>query len=271
MPTVHPLAVVDPSAQLADDVYIGPFCVVGPNVVIGSGTRLISHACVVGNTVLGRNNVLHPGAVLGGPPQDLKWKGEPTGLEVGDNNVFREGVTVNIGTVQDAISKGITRVGSNNLFMANSHVGHDCQIGNGCVIANNVMIAGHVHVGDRVIMNGGVGLHHFVTVGDFAYLAGFARIHFDVPPFVKVADDDVIKALNKLGLRRAGKSESDIQALEAAFRKLFVRRGVPMAEAIRSFHMENGLHPDVKRMVQAVERRATVKNGRYLESLRTAK
>lgn len=271
MPTIHPMSVVDPSAQLADDVFVGPFCVVGPHVTLGEGTRLISHASVVGHTVLGKHNTLHPGAVLGGPPQDLKWKGEPTRLEVGDHNVFREGVTVNVGTIQDTISKGVTRVGSHNLLMANSHVGHDCQIGNGCVFANNVMIAGHVHVGDRVIMNGAVGLHHFVTVGDFAYLAGAARIHFDVPPFVKVADDDVIKALNKLGLRRAGRSESDIAALEAAFRRLFVRRGTPMAEALRSFHMDNGLHPDVKRMVQAVERRSTVKNGRYLESLRTAK
>jgi len=263
------MSVVDPSADLADDVVVGPFCIVGPNAKIGAGTRLVSHAVVSGHTTLGKNNLLHPNSVLGGPPQDLKWKGEPTRLEVGDNNVFREGVTVNVGTVQDAVSRGITRVGSHNLLMANCHVGHDCQVGSGCVLANNVMIAGHVHVGDRVIMNGAVGLHHFVTVGDFAYLAGAARIHFDVPPFVKVAGDDEVKALNKLGLRRAGRSEEDIETLQLAFRRLFVRRGMPMSEALRTFHLDNGIHPDVKRMVQAVERRTTVKNGRYLESLRT--
>jgi UDP-N-acetylglucosamine acyltransferase len=271
MPTVHPMSVVDPSAELAEDVFVGPFCLIGPHVRVGAGCRLLSHVTLTGHTVLGDGNVMHPGCVLGGPPQDLKWKGEPTRLEVGDRNVFREGVTVNVGTVQDPVSKGTTRLGNQNLLMANSHVGHDCQIGSGCVIANNVMIAGHVHVGDRVIMNGGVGLHHFVSVGDFAYLAGAARIHFDVPPFVKVADDDVIKALNKLGLRRAGRSEQEIAELQMAFRRLFVRRGMPMAEALRGFHLDNGVHPDVKRMVQAVERRATVKNGRYLESLRTAK
>lgn len=267
MPTIHPMSFVDPSAELADDVVVGPFCSVGPHVKVGAGTRLVSHVVLTGYTTIGKHNTIHPNAVLGGPPQDLKWKGEPTRLEVGDNNAIREGVTINTGTTQDKHSGGVTRLGSGNLLMANAHVGHDCQIGDHNIIANNVMIAGHVHIGTKVVVLGGAGFHHFVSVGDFAYVAGAARIKHDIPPFVKVQEEGRMVALNKLGLKRAGYPEAAIDELEAAVRKL-VKRGRPTATTIRSFHLDNGVHPDVKRLVQFIERRSAVKNGRYLESLR---
>ncbi len=167
MPTISSLSSVDPKACLAADVEIGPFCAVGPDVVLGEGCRLVSHVVIAGRTRIGHGNVFHPNSVIGGPPQDKKYRGEPTRLEIGDENTFREGVTVNIGTSD---GEGCTRVGSNNLFMANSHIGHDAQFADDCVLANNVMIAGHVVCASHVNMMGGAGVHHFVTIGEYAYI-----------------------------------------------------------------------------------------------------
>lgn len=267
MSLIHPSSVIDPSAQLAADAEVGPLCFVGPHVKIGAGTRLLSHVVVSGHTTIGSGNTIHPNAVLGGPPQDLKWRGEATQLIVGDNNSIRENVTLNTGTVQDRLSGGVTRLGSGNLLMANSHIGHDCQIGDGNIIANNVMIAGHVHLGNRVVLLGGAGCHHFVTIGDYAYVAGLARIRHDIPPFVKVQEEGRMVALNKLGLKRAGYPDTAIAELESVVRQL-VKRGRPTAVTIRRFHLDNGIHPDVRKLVQFIERRSGVKNGRYLESLR---
>jgi UDP-N-acetylglucosamine acyltransferase len=270
MPKISPLAVIDPKAILADDVEVGPFCVVGPEVTLGAGTRLISHAAIMGRTRVGRGNVIHPNAVLGNIPQDLKYKGEPTGLEIGDNNRIRENVTIHTGTAYGGKINGggITRIGDSNLLMINAHVGHDAQIGSGCIIANNVMIAGHVVIGDNVAMMGGVGVHHFVTISDFAYIGGYARIHHDVPPFVKVADDDEIRGLNVVGLRRAGFPEPDIEALEDAIRQLFNNRRKAFAQAMADFDTMNGINSHVKRVVEFLRRRDLGKHGRYLESLR---
>jgi UDP-N-acetylglucosamine acyltransferase len=262
------MAVVDPQARLADDVEVGPFCVVGPHVTLGAGCKLLPHATVMGHTTLGEKNVIHPHAVIGSPPQDLKYAGEPTQLIIGAGNTIRESVTINTGTTKDKRSGGVTRVGDHNLFMVNAHIGHDCHIGSRCVIANNVMLAGHVVIGDAVIMNGLVGINQFVTVGDLAYLAGAARIHHDVPPFVKVEGDDRVRACNSVGLKRAGFSEADIEAIEEAVRTLFLRKEKPLAIAMKEFNMHNGVHPMVKSMIQFIERRNSGKHGRYLESLR---
>jgi UDP-N-acetylglucosamine acyltransferase len=273
MPKISPLASVDPKANLANDVEVGPFCLVGPDVTIGRGTRLISHVVVTGRTRIGEANTLHPHCVVGGPPQDLKYKGEPTGLEVGDRNVIREAVTIHTGTAYGAevYGGGITRLGDDNLLMVNTHVGHDAQIGSRCVLANNVMIAGHIVIGDRVILNGGVGINAWVSIGDFAYIAGYARVHHDVPPFVKVSDDNEIRALNELGLRRAGYSDADIEALESAARQLFFAREKPLSVAMKAFDTLNGINPHVKAMIEFLRRRDTGKHGRYLEGLRVKK
>src|SRR5262245_55438921 len=167
MAKISPLAVVDPKANLADDVEVGPFCLIGPDVTIGEDTLLISHVVVLGNTRIGRANIIHPHAVLGNAPQDLKYKGEPTGVEIGDGNHIRESVTIHCGTVYGSTihGGGVTRIGNNNLLMVNVHIGHDVQLGSRCVIANNTMIAGHIVIGDNVILNGGVGVNAFVTLG----------------------------------------------------------------------------------------------------------
>lgn len=161
----------------------------GPHVVLGDGTRLVSHVALTGDTKIGAGNVIYPGTTIGMPPQDLKFKGERTGVEIGSNNHIRENVTINCGTAYGATINGggITRLGDGNLLMVNTHLGHDCQVGSRCVFANNVMIAGHVVIGSGVIMNGGVGVNHFVSIGDMAFIAGYAQIHHDVPPYVKVS------------------------------------------------------------------------------------
>lgn len=265
MPKISPLSVVDTNARLADDVEVGPFCTIGPDVTLGAGNKLISHVVITGHTTIGENNLFHPNSVIGGAPQDLKYRGAHTRLEIGSNNIIREAVTIHTGTEKGG---GITRLGDFNLLMVNAHIGHDAQFGSRCIIANNVMIAGHVVCADNVAMMGGVGVHHFVSIGEFAYIAGAARIHHDVPPFVKVADDDKIRALNTVGLRRAGFGDDDIEALEDATRRLFIAKNKPFARELAEFDMQNGINPHVKKMVQFLLRRDTGKHGRYLESLR---
>jgi UDP-N-acetylglucosamine acyltransferase len=266
MPKISPHSCVDPKASIAADVEIGPFCMVGPDVVIGEGCRLISHVVLSGNTKIGRNNTFHPNSVMGGPPQDRRYRGEPTRLEIGEGNVFREGVTIHIGTPE---SQACTRVGNRNLLMANSHIGHDAQFGSDCVLANNVMIAGHVCCGNYVNMMGGAGINHFVTIGDYVFIGGAARIHHDVPPYVKVDGADQIRGLNAVGLSRAGVPAEEISELEEVCRKLFYRRKpLALARAMAEFDCMNGVNPRVKEMVEFLQRRGRSRNGRYLESLR---
>jgi UDP-N-acetylglucosamine acyltransferase len=265
MPKISPLACVDPKARLAEDVEVGPFCTIGADVTIGGGCKLISHVVLTGNTTIGRGNVFHPNCVIGGIPQDLKYRGAPTKLEIGDNNQIREAVTIHIGTEKGG---GITRVGSNNLLMVNAHIGHDVQLGSRCILANNTMLAGHVVIGDNVAMMGGSAVHHFVTIADYAYTAAYARITHDVPPFVKVADNDRIRGLNVIGLRRAGFSEDDIEALDLATRRLFYDRNKPFAIVLADFDLMNGINPHVKRMIEFLRRRDLGKHGRYLEGKR---
>lgn len=265
-PKISPHAVVDEKAEIADDVEIGPFCVVGPDVKIGPGCRLFNNVTILGHTTIGAKNVFFPNAVIGAPPQDLKYKGGNTRLEIGDGNTFREASTVHVGTEKGG---GVTRVGSENLIMINAHLGHDVQLGNRCIISNNVMVAGHVVIGNNVSMMGLVGIHHFVSIGDYAYLGGAARIHHDVPPFVKVDGEDDIRALNTIGLRRAGFSDEDITALKDAVRKFWFGRKKNFTAVLASYDLMNGINPHVKTMVEFLQRRDQGKHGRYLESLRS--
>jgi UDP-N-acetylglucosamine acyltransferase len=265
---ISPLAAIDPRAEIAPDVEIGPFCVIGAGVQIGPGCRLINSVTIQGPAIIGPGNIFHPNAVIGGNPQDRKFKGSLTRLEIGSNNIFRESCTVHRGTEHGG---GVTRLGSNNLFMVNVHIGHDAQLGSNGMFANNVMMAGHVHVGDYVAMMGGVGLHHFVTVGDLAYIGGYARIHYDVPPFVKIDGADEIRGANSIGLKRAGFLENDVVAIEDACRRLFYRdrASKPFSVALAEFDTFNGINPHVKKMVEFLRRRDTGSRGRYLETLRT--
>ena len=280
---ISPHAVVDPQAEIADDVEVGPFCVIGPHVKIASGCRLLNRVTILGHTTIGKDNIIFPNCVLGAAPQDKKYRGEDTRLEIGDNNAIREAVTIHIGTEKGG---GLTKVGDNNLLMVNAHLGHDVVLGNSCVLANNVMIAGHVHIHDYVALMGGAGVHHFVTIGEHAYVGGYARIHHDVPPFVKVDGADEVRGLNKVGLRRAGYSEEDVDALDKAYRNLFGRRK-PFGVAMREYEAILGgngngngttddgtgggaeaMNPQVRRMVEFLQRRNQGRHGRYLESQR---
>jgi UDP-N-acetylglucosamine acyltransferase len=263
---ISPNSYIEPGAEIAADVEIGPFCRVGPHVGLESGCRLLSHVVITGHTRIGRDNIFHPNSVIGGVPQDKKYHDEPTRLEIGHGNQFREGVTVNIGTNAGA---AITRVGDNNLLMANSHIGHDASFGDDVVLANNVMIAGHVVCGNHVNVMGGAGVHHFVTIGDYAYIGGAARIHHDVPPYVKVDGADEVRGLNSVGLNRAGFPPEEIEELEDACRRLFYRRK-PLARAMAEFDNADGISPHVKKLVEFLRRRGQSRHGRYQESLRAS-
>lgn len=217
---ISSLADVHPQAKLADDVEVGPFCVVGPHVTIGAGTRLESHVSITGHTTLGRNNRLFPGAVLGTPPQDVSWKETDTLLEIGDDNLFREGVTVNVGAEKEDRT---TRIGNHNMFMSNSHIAHNCHIHNHVILVNGVLLGGHVHVHDRAIVSGNSVVHHFSTLGTLSFVSGGCRVPHDIPPFMLAAgsDNPTLKTINVVGLRRAGISDETIRAVKQAFKLLY--------------------------------------------------
>jgi UDP-N-acetylglucosamine acyltransferase len=228
-------ACIDPRAELADDVEVGPYCVIGPDVKIGRGTRLLAHACIEGATSLGEGNVVHPFAALGGAPQDVSYHGSPTAVVIGDHNVIREGVTIHRASEKE---EGLTRIGSNNLLMVNVHVAHDCVLGDGINIANNTILGGHCHVESHATMSGGIGIHPFVTVGAFSYIGALSRIWHDVPPFMMVdGNPSKARCTNVVGLRRHGKSAEAIAALHDAHRLLYrARMTVAQAAEILESH-----------------------------------
>jgi UDP-N-acetylglucosamine acyltransferase len=225
---IHPSALVDPKAQLASDVEIGPFTIIGPDVEISSGCIIHAYATVTGHTRLGRDNLIHSHAVIGGPPQDKKYAGEPTRLEIGERNTFRECVTINTGTVQDG---GVTRLGSDNWIMAYAHIAHDCQIGSRTIMANGVQLAGHVHVGDWAILGGLTGVHQFVKIGAHSMTGAGTVLLQDLPPYVMSQGYPAEpKGLNTEGLRRRGFSPESINALKQAY-KLLYRDGLTFESA----------------------------------------
>lgn len=250
-PKIDPTAVVSSEAHLDDDVEIGPLCVVGPGVHLGRGTRLIANAVVLGPCSLGPGNVVHPGAVLGGEPQDRSYHDEPTTLAVGEGNVFREHVTVNRGTTKD---RGETRIGSHGLFLAGSHVAHDCQVGDHVTLTNGTLLGGHVVIEDHVVTGGHVAVAPFVRLGEACFLAGGAMVERDVPPFVIAAGDRArVRALNRVGLLRCGVPEASVEALEKAFRQIF-RAELPRATAASKLESDAiATDPYVRKLLKALE------------------
>lgn len=230
MKRIHPTAVIDPAAQLGEDVEIGAFCVIEGPVRIGARTVLRPHVTILGDTVIGEGNVIHPGAVLGAPPQDLKHGDAKTKLVVGHRNQIREHVTFHPGTVKGG---GITTVGDDGLFMVGSHVAHDGVIGNGVILANHVLLAGHVTVGDRAIMNGAAACHHFTTIGRFAYVGGLTRITRDIPPFTISEGHPVrIRGANVVGMKRAGFAADVVERTKRAIFSIYVSDDEPARVAI---------------------------------------
>ncbi len=218
--TISPLAHVDSSAQLGQDIFIGPFCLVGPDVILGDGCRLDSHVTITGRTTIGARNRFWPGCVIGAEPQDKSYCGQETGVVIGDDNQFREGVTINRGAPKE---DGITRVGNRTMVMANAHVAHNCWIQDEAMLVNGVLLGGHVHIEPKAIVSGNTVVHHFATIGRLAFVGGGFRITRDVPPFLMAAGSDkhTLPTINKIGLERAGFSKELIAAIRLAHRMLF--------------------------------------------------
>ncbi|MFI5362235.1 MAG: acyl-ACP--UDP-N-acetylglucosamine O-acyltransferase [Elusimicrobiota bacterium] len=245
---IHPTAVVDASAKVDPSAEIGPYAIVGPEAVIGARTRIGAHA-VVEHTTLGADNVLHAGCYVGTPPQDLKYAGEKTRLVMGDKNVVRECVTMNRGTAQGG---GVTRIGSNCLFMACSHIAHDCQVGNGVIVVNAVLLAGHVHIGDGAVLGGVCAIHQFVRIGRYAMLGGASMNANDVLPFATTQGDRAsLRGLNMLGMRRGGFSREAMAAVKGAYKTLFLS-GLTQADALARLKSSNPVK-EVREWIDFIE------------------
>ena len=262
---ISKLAVVSSKAELDSGVEVGPFCYVGPDAVIGAGSVLHPGASVIGHTRLGKRNVLHPHACLGGPPQDISYRNEPTQVIIGDDNVFREGVTVHRGTTKET---GVTRLGSRCYMMACSHVGHDCAVEDNVILGNNVLIGGHVHIQAGVSMNGGAAVHPFTTIGRLAYIGGLTRVVQDVPPFMIVeGHPSRVRGVNSVGMRRHGIPEEVAEAMGRAYRRIY-RRGRPRAEVLEEMEQEADWPQEVRDLCTFLRSAGLGKHGRYRESLR---
>jgi UDP-N-acetylglucosamine acyltransferase len=244
---VHPSAHVDPAARLAGDVSVGPGCVIGPQVEVGEGTWIGAHVVLDGRLRIGRNNKVFHFASLGAPPQDKKYAGEDTAVEIGDNNTIREYVTINRGTALDA---GVTRVGSDNWIMAYVHFAHDCQIGSHTIFANACQLAGHVTVGDWAIFGATTLVHQFVHVGAHAFTGMGTYLAQDLPPYVKAAGNMATPyGINSEGLRRRGFSAEAIAGLKRAYRTLY-RAGLGLEEAKRELEAQCRECPPVRAIVE---------------------
>ena len=260
-------ASVDPRAQLEDDVYIGPFCVIGPDVRIGRGTRLENSVTLMGCVTLGEENVIYPGTVIGGEPQDISYSGQRTQVIVGDHNRIREGVTINRGTEKE---DGITCLGDHNFLMAYAHVAHDCHVGNHCIITNNSLLGGHVHVHDHATLSGAVAVHHYATIGSYAFVAGVSAVRHDVPPYMLAEGfPSRPRCINVVALKRNNFTSEVISALSEAHRLLY-RAKVGLDQTREILRGKDMLVPDVNHLLNFVQYQREGRHGRGRESRRAA-
>ena len=221
---IHNTAIIDPKAKISSGVSIGAFTVIGPNVEIGENTIIQSHVSIIGNTKVGKNNKIYPFASIGNDPQDLKFDGEVTKLEIGDNNKIREYVTVNPGTKGGG---GLTKIGNNCLFMVSSHIAHDCQVGNNVIIANNVPLGGHAIIEDNVVIGGNSAVQQFTRIGKMAMIGGMTGVLHDVIPYgLSTGNRNSLQGLNLIGLRRAKFENKDILGLSEAYKEIFATKNI---------------------------------------------
>ena len=247
---IHPTAIVHPKAQLAAEVEIGPYTVIGEHVKLGRGTQIAAHVVIDGWTEIGENCRIFPFASIGTVPQDLKFRGEESRVVIGKDNTIREYVTINRGT---QLGGGITRVGDHNLLMAYAHVAHDCQIGSHVILANAATLAGHITVQDHAVIGGLVGVHQFVKIGRYAIIGGCSAIAQDVPPFVSVVGNRAkLYGLNTVGLKRHGFGDDQITSLKTAYKILF-RSKLPMKEAIKKVRDELSHSSDAQELATFIE------------------
>jgi UDP-N-acetylglucosamine acyltransferase len=248
---VHPTALVDPGATLDPSVEVGPYAIIGAGVVIGPRCRIGAHTVLEGPTTLGADNVIHAHAVIGGAPQDKKYAGEPTTLEIGAGNTIREFVTINRGTVQGG---GVTRIGDDNWIMAYVHIAHDCIIGDHTIIANAVALAGHVTVEDWAILGGYSLIHQFCKIGAHAFTGMGSKVNCDVPPYVVVGGEmSVPRGINAEGLKRRGFDATRIAAVKRAYRTLYMA-GLPLKEAREKLAAQAESDSDVRMLVEFIDR-----------------
>ncbi len=258
---------IDPRAEIDDQVEIGPFCVVGPHVRIGRGTRLENNVTLMGRVTLGEHNHVYPGAVIGGEPQDLSYRGTDTQVTVGSHNVIRECVTVNRGSEKE---QGVTLIGDHNFLMACSHVAHDCRLGSHIVITNGTLLGGHVHVHDHASISGGVAVHHFATIGSYSFVAGMSTIRHDVPPYMLVEGHPARpRCINVVALKRHDFSPETIDCLAEAHRLLY-RAKVGLENAREILRAAGQLHPAVGHLLDFVQQQREGQHGRGRERIRRA-
>jgi len=262
---IHNTAVIHDGAELGVDVEIGPYTVVGAGARVGDRTSVGPQVVIDGCTQIGEENIIVSQANLGGPPQDLSYQGEDTRLIIGDRNVFREFVTVNRGTVKGG---GVTRIGSDCLFMACGHVAHDCELGDGVIMANNVMLAGHVKVCDRANISGAAAAHHFTTIGQHSYVGGMTRMIQDVPPFMILeGHPSRVRGVNVVGLQRAGFKPEVISELRDAYKRIY-RSMLPRKHVLEELKSSPNASPELLALVQALEDTEQGLKGRHREALR---
>jgi UDP-N-acetylglucosamine acyltransferase len=266
-PTIASTAVVDERASLAEDVHIGPFCVVGPEAAIGRGTRLIASVAVLGRVTIGERNVIHPGAVIGGEPQDLTYRGSPTEVVIGHDNVIRESVTINRGTEKE---DGVTSVGDRCYFMAGVHIAHDCKVGDRVIIANGTMLGGHVHVHDDATLSGAVAIHHFATIGSYSFVGGLSRVLHDAPPYMLVEGIPTRpRCVNVVGLKRNGFPPEVVHALAEAHRLLY-RSKVGLDNAREVLRAGGYMVPAVNHLLSFIQDQQEGRHGRGRDRRRAA-
>lgn len=254
-PRIHPSAIISAEAELADDVVVGPLAVIEGKVRVGPGCVIRPHAQLHGPLTMGRNNLVYGNAVLGERPQHTKYADEPTSVEIGDGNIFREGVTIHRATTHS----WVTRIGDHNFFMVNSHVAHDCQVGSRCILANGALIGGHCTIADGVYLSGNAAVHQFVRIGRLALLSGCSTTTKDMPPFVIQQGRNCVAGINVVGMRRAGVPADDIRAVRSAFHLLF-RSGLSIPNALERIEKECGTSKAVGELVQFI-RQSSARGG----------
>jgi UDP-N-acetylglucosamine acyltransferase len=256
---------IDPRAEIDDDVEIGSFCVIGPHVHIGAGTRLENNVTIIGHVTIGRFNRIYPNVVIGGEPQDLSYRGSDTRVVIGDYNTFREGVTINRATEKE---DGVTTIGDHNYLMACAHVAHDCHLGSHIIMANGTLLGGHVHVHDYASLSGGVGVHHYATVGAYSFVAGLSRVLHDVPPFMLVDGHPTRpRCINVVALKRNNFTSEAIDCLAEAHRLLY-RAKVGLDHAREILRGNNQIEPHVAELLSFVQAQQEGKHGRGRERAR---
>ncbi len=263
---IHPTAIIHPEADIGNDVEIGPFSTIGQKVKLGDGNVIKNSVTITGNTSFGDKNVVHPYSVIGSEPQDFKYQGEQTQLTIGSNNIFRECITVNTGTVKGG---GKTVIGDNNFFMACSHIAHDCIINDNVLLANGVLLGGHVKVENCAKLMGYAAIQPFATIGQFSYVGGLTRIVQDVPPYMIVEGNPAkVRQVNIVGLERSGFSPELINAIKDAFRQLFRSETLNRNQILAELENRENLLPEIKVLLDFFKDIDKGKSGRHRESLR---